>query len=256
MEQMSVYFALVDGKTPNKNLDFMQSSHFVFSYRAKIGEHLQLVLEPYYQRLTGVPVSVRGHASTLNNVNTLFFDDILLNKGNGKNLGVDLTIERFLNKGYYYMLTASIFDSKYTGLDGIERNTRFNRNYVFNLVAGKEWKVRNNNIFSANLRINYLGGKRIEPIDLQSSIEHEEIAYGESDGDIAFTQQHEALPVVSLTLSYRKNKPRYSSVWSLQILNLTGSKEHFKDFYNIKTNTIDSRLEDLVIPNLSYKIEF
>ncbi|NNF33500.1 MAG: CPBP family intramembrane metalloprotease [Saprospiraceae bacterium] len=256
MEQLPVYFALVDGDTPNEDLKFMRSSHYVLSYKAKLGENLQMTIEPYYQKLSNVPVSPEGYVSTLNNNNSLFFDDLLESEGEGRNIGIDLTVEKFLSKGYYYMFTTSLFDSKYTGSDGIERNTRFNRNYVFNIIAGKEWRVRSNNIFSVNARMNYLGGNRIEPVDLASSLGKKDVVYAETEGNRAFRDQHEALPVVSLTISYRKNMPNYSSVWSLQILNVTGAEEYSRDFYNLDTGTIDIQSDGIVIPNLSYRIEF
>ncbi|SMO91876.1 Membrane protease YdiL, CAAX protease family [Saccharicrinis carchari] len=256
MEQLSVYFASVNGSSPNKNLDFTKSSHYVLSYHTKITDDLHLNIEPYYQQLKHVPLAQTGYVSTLNNSNNLFFNDALVSEGKGRNLGIDLTLEKFLSHGYYYMLTASVFDSKYTGADDIERNTRFNRNYVFNLLFGKEWQIRQNNILSANIRANYLGGNRIEPIDMEASMQQRDVVYGETGRNVAFSKKHDDLPVVSLTLSYRKNRTKYSSVWSLQVLNLNGAKEYARDFYNIKTNTLDTQYDDLVIPNISYKIEF
>lgn len=256
MEQLPVYFVLANESSPNKNLDFMKSSHLVFSYHAQLSDNLHLSIEPYYQSLNDVPVSPDGYISTLNNKNTLFFNEVLVNEGSGRNIGVDFTLEKFLSKGYYYMLTASVFDSKYTAADGIERNTRFNKNYVFNLMLGKEWQTLKDNIFSANVKLNYLGGSRIEPIDVEASTQQTSIVYGETNGELAFSKSHNAIPVVSFTLSYRKNKPKYSSVWSLQVLNATGSKEYSNDFYNLKTNKIDTKYDGLLIPNISYKIEF
>ncbi|MGQ7868529.1 carboxypeptidase-like regulatory domain-containing protein [Sunxiuqinia sp. sy24] len=256
MEQLSVYFASVNGKSPNKDLDFMKSSHYIFSYHAKLTDNLHVNIEPYYQQLKNVPVAPAGYISTLNNSNNLFFNDALVSEGTGWNIGIDFTLEKFLSKGYYYMLTASVFDSKYSAADGIERNTRFNRNYVFNLMVGKEWQISQNNILSANIRMNYLGGNRIEPIDRNVSIQQQDVVYGETNGNVAFSKKHDDLPLVSFTLSYRKNKAKYSSVWSLQVLNAGGAEQYSKDFYNLKTNTIDTQYDDLVIPNLSYKIEF
>lgn len=51
MEQLSVYFASVNGGTPNTNLDFTTSSHYVFSYQSNIADNLHLSIEPYYQHL-------------------------------------------------------------------------------------------------------------------------------------------------------------------------------------------------------------
>ncbi len=256
MEQLPVYFALVDGDTPNKDLELMQSFHYVLSYHAQLGELLHMTIEPYYQQLSHVPVSPTGYESTLNNNNNLYFDDVVVSEGTGRNVGIDFTLERFLSKGYYFMLTGSVFDARYTGADGVTRNTRFNKNFVFNLMTGKEWEVKDNNIFSANIRINYLGGNRIEPINMEASFQEKDVVYGETNGKVAFSKQHEALPIVSLTLSYRKNKPGYSTVWSLQVLNVMGTKAYSKDFYNLRTHTLDTQYDDLVIPNLSYRIEF
>jgi hypothetical protein len=111
-------------------------------------------------------------------------------------------------------------------------------------------------MLSANLRLNYLGGNRVESIDEQSSINQQDIIYGETNGDISFTEKYPDTPITSFTISYRKNKPKYSSVWSLQVLNSAQAEEFEKDFYNVKTNTIDSKFSRTVVPNLSYKIEF
>jgi hypothetical protein len=192
----------------------------------------------------------------LNNNNSLFFNEVLVSEGKGHNLGIDINLERFLNKGYYYMLTASLFDSKYSGADCIERNTRFNRNYVFNAMAGKEWTLRKNNSLSANLRLNYLGGNRMEQIDTEASLQQKDVVYAETVGNLSFSEKFDDLPMWSFTLSYRKNKPKYSSVWSLQVLNSSGAEEFAYDYYNIKTDQIDTKYDGLVIPNISYKIEF
>ncbi len=256
MEQLPVYFVSVNGAHPNKDLDFMKSSHLVFSYQAKLGSNLHLSIEPYYQFLNNVPVSPYGYASTLNNKNTLFYNEELESKGSGRNLGIDFTLEKYLSGGYYYMLTASVFDSKYNDADGVERNTRFNRNFVFNLMAGKEWHTSKNNIIGANIKLNFLGGNRKESINIVASDEQQDVIYGETDGNMAFSQRYDAMPVISFTLSYRINKPKYSSVWSLQVLNATGTKEYANDVYNLKTNKVETNYEGLLIPNISYKIEF
>ncbi|MDR1729520.1 MAG: hypothetical protein LBR52_02540 [Prevotellaceae bacterium] len=63
----------------------------------------------------------------------------LVNDGKGRNYGVDVTHERYLQNGYYYLLTGSLFKARYLGGDGVWRNTRLDRNYVVNALGGKEW---------------------------------------------------------------------------------------------------------------------
>jgi hypothetical protein len=173
-------------------------------------------------------------------------------------MGIDFTLERYLDEGLYFLLTASVFDSKYTANDGIERNTRFNKNYVLNALIGKEWKVgsEKNNLISANIRFNYLGGNRLEAIDRQSSLDRQEIIYGETNGDLSFSQKLADIPIASFTISYRINSPNHSSVLSLQVLNANGAQEFGSNFYNLKTNMIDSKYSNIIVPNLSYKLEF
>lgn len=50
----------------------------------------------------------------------------LKNDGTGHNYGMELTVEKFFSNGYYGLFTGSIYQSKYTGSDGVERNTGFN----------------------------------------------------------------------------------------------------------------------------------
>jgi membrane protease YdiL (CAAX protease family) len=256
MEQLAVYFVSDNGTTPNKDLDFMTSSHYVLSYQAKLSDNLHLTVEPYYQKLRNVPVSPDSYQSSLNSQNTLFFNEVLVSEGSGRNIGIDITFEKFLSRGYYYMLTASLFDSKYTATDGIQRNTRFNRNFAFNLVAGKEWQTSKNSIIGANFRLNYLGGDRVDPVNIEASEQQQDVVYGETDGNIAYSQKHDDIPVISFTFSYRKNKPKYSSIWSFQVLNVSGSEEFATDYYNLKTNQVEAKYDGLIIPSISYKIEF
>src|SRR5690606_40225300 len=63
--------------------------------------------------------------------------DSLVNSGTGRNYGIELTLERFFNKGYYFLITSSIFDSQYAGSDGIEQIGRAScRERVWRSVSG------------------------------------------------------------------------------------------------------------------------
>jgi len=257
IEHLPVYFVRSSGAMPNKDLDLMKSEHFVLSYNIKINDNLRFCVEPYFQQLRDVPVAPVGYLSTVNTEEDVFFNNPLVSKGSGHNVGVDFTLERFLSKGFYYLATASVFDSKYKAIDGIERNTRFNRNYVLNLLVGKEWQLgrAKNNILGANLRLNYMGGNRREPIDYAASLAAKDVVYSES-GARAYSAHFDDMPVVSVALSFRRNKPRYSAVWTVQVLNALGTKEFKTDYYNLKTGTIDSKFDGVMVPNISYRVEF
>ncbi len=122
------------------------------------------------------------------------------------------------------MFTGTIFDSKYKGGDGIERNTSFNRGFVFNLLGGKEWVINTNNVFSINGKIAYMGGNRFTPPDQDQSKINEMVVLDDSK---AFEWQENNKLFVDLALSYRVNKKNKAHIFSLQGKNILLQKEMF-----------------------------
>ena len=110
MEKMDVYFVKTQStgdRSVNKNLDFTKAHHLMLSFAYKVSENTSLKVEPYIQFLYDVPVMRDSSFSVLNR-DEFFVENALVNKGRGRNFGVDFTWERALNKGLYYMITASL----------------------------------------------------------------------------------------------------------------------------------------------------
>ncbi|MDR1980930.1 MAG: carboxypeptidase-like regulatory domain-containing protein, partial [Tannerellaceae bacterium] len=172
LEMLHYYFTKsATGELINKNLDFTRAHHLVASYDWTISDDNHLRIEPYVQQLFSVPVTPDGSFSFINLQRDWFITDRLENTGKGFNYGIDVTFEKFMSQGYYYMFTASLFDSRYKAGDGVWRNTRYNRNYVLNFLTGKEWLLGRNrqNIFNAGIRLSYQGGDRYSPVDWTAS---------------------------------------------------------------------------------------
>ena len=258
IERLPVYFVDIAGVQPNKNLDLQTADHLVLAYNIKLNDQMRVCVEPYYQRLNNIPVSPTDYFSTINMRSDIFFNRELVSEGSGRNVGVDLTVERSISNGFYYLMTASLFDANYTDAQGVTRSTRFNKNYVVNGLMGKEWVVGKdkNNLLSVNGRFNYLGGNRKETIDQQASMLAQDVVYAETGGQESFADRHDDMPIISFTVSYRKNKPSYSSVWSLQVLNATAAKEYSNDWVDLRSGKVETKYEGIMVPNLSYKIQF
>ena len=259
LEPLTLYFANVNAGgniiQPNKDLKVSKAHHFVFAYDLSLSPNLRLKIEPYIQYLYDVPVIPDSSFSVLNMEADWYFDQVLINTGTGRNTGIDITLERFLKDGYYYLFTASLFDSKYKGDDGIERNTRFNTRYVVNILYGKEWVVgrQKNKILGVNAKVNLFGGRRTTPVNEFESDLAQDVVYDYSRlyEDLEPDKFH-----VSATINYRINKKRHSSIWSLQMVNLFLAKENYGLYYNYKTNQVERWEFAVPVPNLSYKIEF
>jgi len=238
---------------PNKNLNFTHADHFVLGYDFKITKHTRLKMEPYYQYLYDVPVRRNDQFSFINLKDERYFNEPLVNEGTGKNIGIDLTLERFLNNNYYYLITASIFDSKYTGGDGVERNTRYNRNYVFNGLFGKEFNVKTNNVVGINGRFTYMGGERISPVLRDVSLSERRVIYDESR---AFAESLNESKYLDITVTYRINHQSVAHIFALQVKNVLGSPNDYGYVYDFKDRDLKRDKMVIVLPSISYKIEF
>jgi hypothetical protein len=257
-DPMSIYFSGSTGNDssyPNKDLRLSKSHHLVFAWDYSITPNLRLKVEPYYQHLYDIPVVADSSYSVINMEADWFLDEALVNTGTGTNYGIDITLERFLKDGYYYLATVSLFESKYTGGDGIQRDTRFNSNYVVNLLFGKEWTIgkSQNKILGINGRLNFMGGQRIIPVNHELSAIAGQVVY---DYSRAFEEQKPHVYHVNATVNYRVNKEKTAHIFSVQIMNLLGTKEFYGYHYNYRRDEVEMFALSVVVPNISYKLEF
>lgn len=253
-EPLFVYFVTnSSGQFPNKDLTRMRAHHLVFSWDWAITRNLRLKLEPYYQDLYNVPVVDGSVYSMLNFMSDWTFNQALVNKGTGTNKGIDLTLERFLKKGFYFMTTASVYDSKYTGGDNVQRRTRYDGGFVVNLLGGKEWMVRNKNLLSVNLKFTFMGPYWYHPVDKSATHLTKQIVYAQNK---PFTYRYADLEsMTDVTVNYRINGQNVSSVFSIRVKNIVG-KQYMGKKYNLAENQIENDFFTSPVPFISYKIEF
>ena len=257
LERLNIYF-IKDPQTSedvNKNLDFSKAHHFVLGYDKNLGEHTHLKIEAYYQQLFNIPIIENSTYSLINLENDWFLDNKFVNKGLGKNYGIDITLEQYINKGFYYLISASVFDSKYkTDLDDWY-DTRFNRTFLLNALAGKEFELgaEKQKILGINLKISWQGGDRYSPVDSSTSILAKEVIYDETK---PFTKQLQSAFTAHITINYKWNRKKTSHELALKVINATAYSDYFGHRLNLKTQKIEELREVVILPNLSYKVSF
>ncbi|MCF7826553.1 MAG: TonB-dependent receptor [Candidatus Marinimicrobia bacterium] len=255
LEELRIYFIDVNGSKPNEGLKLSRAHHLVMAYQQQLSINTRVKIEPYFQAAYNVPVIQDSSFSMLNFTQDLTFNSPLVNEGQGHNYGIDLTLERFLTKDMYYLLTTSIFESKYTGGDGVERNTRYATGYVINGLVGKEYRLgrTRENMLGVSLKLKLAGGARRSPANNARTVAAQEII---TDEYRAFEKQDPSQALLDISITYRKNKASYSSVWALQLMNALGSTTVSYYDYDYKLNEAKLIEEAVVVPSLSYKIEF
>jgi hypothetical protein len=241
----------------NQNLGFTRSHHFVATYDWNITDNTRLKIEAYYQSLSNVPVEQRATSfSTLNDGGSFAPTNVdsLVNKGTGYNYGTEFTLEHFFSKGYYYLVTASLFNSKYKGSDEVERNTAFNTGHVLNVLSGKEYKVgKKGNILSINLKTSWIGGRYLTPIDLAASQVSREAEYIESQ---AYSIKQDDYFRLDLKIAYRKEFKRSTLEYSLDLQNVTANKNIFNQVYDARTNRVVNNYQQGFFPVPTFRVTF
>jgi len=239
---------------PNKNLGFNKSHHFVLGFDRSLTKHLHVKAETYYQRLFNIAVEndPASSQSTLV-VEEGFTTDPMVNKGVGRNYGVELTLEQFMHNNLYFLLSASIYNSEYKALDEVWRNTRFNGRNAVSFTAGKEFMWKKNRVFGLNVRTIYTGGFWTTPIDLAKSQELGETHFIES---LAYSEQLPDYFRTDVRFSLKRNRAKSTTTLSLDLQNATNQKNLGGQFYEVRSGEIKKWYMMPLLPILSYKIEF
>lgn len=245
----------------NRMLDFMRSNHFILGYDQNLGTDWRLKAEMYYQSLNNIPVERTSSSySVINEGGDFAFDtrSNLVNEGTGTNFGIELTLEKFFSKGFYMLATTSLFDSRYTGSDGIERNTSFNSNYVFNILGGKEWKFGpgGKNAWTFDTKFTTSGGQPFTPLDLEAT--RNNLGREIRQDDIAFSERYGEYFRWDVKFGVRLNssKKNVSHQFFIDFQNVTNRRNEFVRRYNEVTDQINSVDQIGFFPDVLYRIQF
>jgi hypothetical protein len=163
-------------------------------------------------------------------------------------------LERFFNKGFYYLLTTSVFDSKYKGSDVVERNTAFNTKYVVNALIGKEFNIgKKGNVLTLNFKVTQSGGKYLTPLDFAASSVQKEAVYNETN---AYSDLQAAYFRTDFKISFRQEHKKYTSEFAVDFQNITNHENVFRQSYNPETNKITTEYQQGFFPVPLYRITF
>jgi len=253
----------VDGNQvqSNKNLDLVQSQHYVLGYDIRLASKWRGKVELYYQDITKAGVeSFSSSYSTLTEGADFGYSidkTSLVSKGTGYNQGIEFTVEKFFSKGYYALFTTSLFESKYKGSDNVERNSPFNNGYVVNLLGGKEFKIgkEKKNVFSIDTKFTTAGGRYYTPVDLEAS---NDAGYEIRDDANAFSQQYDAYLRLDIKFGIKinsKTRKRFHQFY-VDFQNVTNHTNVFAKEYNRLTNSIDQKDQIGFSPDFGYKFQF
>ena len=264
MEHLSLYSlkgAWEDGTVVSGNEDLAptKSIHNVIAYDHVFNPKFRLKAEAYYQHLFDVTI-LNDPSSTFSIINAFdAWDYFGLNdavqEGTGRNVGLDLTLERFFADQYYFMITGSLYDSKYKTLTNKWYNTRFNGNYQLNFLGGKEFSVGKNdkNILGVNGKFLLAGGNRYTAINLLASIDAGDTV---KDRDNPYTERGDTYYRFDIGFSYKINTNKMTHTILFDIQNVTNRENIHSVYFNEDTFELETETQTGFFPFFNYRMEF
>jgi hypothetical protein len=186
-----------------------------------------------------------------------FFPDSLQNSGTAYNYGMEFTLERFFVKGYYFLTTVSLFESKYKGSDGVLRNTDFNGQYAWNVLFSKEFKVGNAKFIDFGSKVTQLGGRWYGPADtLLSNQQKEFVVQDGARNTLRFDNYFR----LDFKVNYKINKAKVTHEIALDLVNALNTKNVLKLTYApgdpTAINNVRPEYQLGRLPLFYYKLEF
>jgi len=239
----------------NTNLQNTKSWQNVlgYTYRTK---NIEWRTEAFYQFLYEVPISasdISNNFSVLNGIDGLGLQS-LESEGIGRNIGIETSIRKTPDYlGWTWGANATLYQSEYRPNSGEWRSTRFDGQYIFNVLLGKEWVPKAKATLGVHVRANYLGGFRATPIDLSASRIQQTTVFDEAS---AFTLSQEDYFRVDFSIFRRVEHKKFTSTISLDIQNVTNRKNESFSFYDSFLDRIVRREQLGLLPIINYRIQF
>ncbi len=260
IEKLDAYFYRnADGNLANKDLGLTKAHHLHATYVHKLNSNLTLRMNAYYEYGFDTPVGIDGSTYCVTNRYFFYTDEPLVNKGNTRNYGGDITLEHYMNRGFFGQTNFSLYKSQYRGVDKVWRNQLYDRGFMFKILGGKEWMI-GKNMLNVSVKYSIQGGLRYTPIDVEQM--RANIAAGIIDdnpiykGNEAFSQRFDPSGIVDLTISYKINRRHVSHTFAFEGLNILQTETPLYQRFDLGTLDVRTDKSGLSLPNIFYRLDF
>ena len=240
----------------NREVELLKSHQASLNYSRMITKSLRLSTEVYYQYFYDVPAEVNGTYSVLNLYNGVPVSK-LENVGEGQNYGFEVMLQQFTKKGFYYMASLALFDATYKAGDGVWRNMEFNQQFAYNILAGKEFvlkeKKNKKRLMAINFNFRHIGGNWRTPIDVGES---ELYGWTRLDNTNPYSVRQPNPMGLDFSINWQVIRKNVSSKFSISIKNIVTNRAVLSEYYDIESNTIKQTEDYGTIPILAYTLYF
>ena len=157
----------IEGSFANKNMEYIQSTHYVAGLQFLPKNSLRFTLEGFYKKYDNYPVSQQTGISLANLGNEYgsIGSEKLLSTGLGKTYGFELYAQQKLINHLFYVASYSYIRSEFSGIDGKLIPSSWDTRHLFSTTIGYKLPKQ----IDLGLKYRFAGGTPYTPFDLALS---------------------------------------------------------------------------------------
>ena len=157
----------MSGNFVNKNMEYIQSTHYVAGVQYLPKKSLRFTLEGFYKEYNNYPVSQQTGISLANLGNDFgsIGSEKLLSTGIGKTYGFELYAQQKLINHLFYVASYSFIRSEFAGIDGKLIPSSWDTKHIFSTTIGYKFPKQ----IDLGMKYRFAGGTPYTPFDLALS---------------------------------------------------------------------------------------
>ncbi len=251
------YFIDIDGEQPNHDLELMKSHHFILAYDQLLGDKFRLRLETYYQRLYDLPVTNDPERIIFVMNRQYGYDlDRLYSIATGENYGMDLSLEKFFDKGSFFVVSGSLLRAFfYLPDDATRYSSTYDVRSSANFTGGQIFPLGENTFLETGMRFIFNSGYPINPI---APAQLHNDGY-EPPFDFSRPNAERLMPYFrpDLRVALRVNRPKFAYWLALDIQNFIDRDNHFPWYqFDGQSDQWQRQVQAGLTPILTFWLDF
>ena len=226
----------------NKNLQYINSKHYVFGGQYLPNESLRLTLEGFYKTYSNYPVSIANGIS-LGNQGSEFGavgNEAVTSIGKGETFGFEFFIQQKLAKKIFYFASYTFVRSYYSGANNALIASAWDNQHLLSATLG--YKLKNN--WQLGLKYRLSGGVPYTPFNLEQSQEtYATTGVGFLDYTNLNSERLKTFNQVDLRIDKIANFKKFTLTFFIDIQNLLLNPQQGTPYYTFKRNAENTGFE-------------
>jgi outer membrane receptor for ferrienterochelin and colicin len=149
------------GNLVNKDMKYIQSTHYVIGTEYLPNKSLRFVLEAFYKKYNNYPVSIKTGESLANQGNEFgaIGSEEVSSTGTGETYGFEVSAQQKMTENLFYVISYTYVESKYAGSDGVLHSSSWDNRHLLSATFGYIFKHG----YELGLKYRFAGGNPYTP---------------------------------------------------------------------------------------------